>query len=647
MFPAGGSPGPARAPPLSTAGLASSSPHPLPPRPGALLSYQPALPGAASLRQRPNPSSCAASRLAAALCINLGLHPAKAGAPRSPTRGSAKSCAWGGTTPGTSTCSGLPGWKAALQKKPWRSWWAPRRSRANSVPLPQGPLTASWAALGGVLPAGDPLTRLCQQVIQTRKVILRLCLALLRPHLEHCLQLWAPQYKREMHLLERVQQRAVEMSKALEHLSSEERLSELGLLSLVQRRLTGDLIDIEKGLKGGCKEDGVRLFPSGAWDRAWCPMTGEGILKSSLDMTLAPEKGSSSSSPAPPSPPQRVESMDVELGNRCPVCLDSWDDAAYVMPCLHQFCYGCILRWAGSKPECPLCKRRVQSIVHSVRADDDFEEVVIRPSGLAAASAGTRQAGGAPRHPATHSPPRPVTPQPRAVESVPRAPVGGLQPDTWASLFDDHPALLQRFLPWLQQQLGLLFAEEPSTAVVLEDLILSVLGLFGLDEEVLLRLLEVSLQNRAATFVQQLIDVAVQRCSGEAHRLLGLEDGHAAERREGSPVAAPPPAASRRGSPAPGPAPSGSPAGAGEVEHPSTSTAALHGGPSSPPDAPVPTHGEQEELQEDPGEAAAGASPPSRGRDRSRGGRRRPPKRRAGSSHNSSQPPKRPPRRQK
>ncbi|KAK4816699.1 hypothetical protein QYF61_020583 [Mycteria americana] len=369
--------------------------------------------------------------------------------------------------------------------------------------------------------------------------------------------------------------------------------------------------------------------------------------QSATPAAAAPEKGSSSSSPAPPSPPQRVESMDVELGNRCPVCLDSWDDAAYVMPCLHQFCYGCILRWAGSKPECPLCKRRVQSIVHSVRADDDFEEVVIRPSGLAAASVGTRQAGGAPRHPATHSPPRPVTPQPRVVESVPRAPVGGLQPDTWASLFDDHPALLQRFLPWLQQQLGLLFAEEPSTAVVLEDLILSVLGLFGLDEEVLLRLLEVSLQNRAATFVQQLIDVAVQRCSGEAHRLLGLEDGHAAERREGSPAAAPPPAASRRGSPAPGPAPSGSPAGASEVERPSTSSAALRGGPSSPPDAPVPTHGEQEELQEDPGEAAAGASPPSRGRDCSRGGRRRPPKRRAGSSHDSSQPPKRPPRRQK
>uniref|UniRef100_A0A8C0ANU9 RING-type E3 ubiquitin transferase n=1 Tax=Buteo japonicus TaxID=224669 RepID=A0A8C0ANU9_9AVES len=54
--------------------------------------------------------------------------------------------------------------------------------------------------------------------------------------------------------------------------------------------------------------------------------------------------------------------MAAELDNRCPICLDSWEEASYVMPCLHQFCYACILRWAESKPECPLCKRNVTSI---------------------------------------------------------------------------------------------------------------------------------------------------------------------------------------------------------------------------------------------------------------------------------------------
>ncbi|NWU73959.1 TOPRS ligase, partial [Pterocles burchelli] len=337
--------------------------------------------------------------------------------------------------------------------------------------------------------------------------------------------------------------------------------------------------------------------------------------------------------------------MATGQDTRCPVCLDSWDDTAYVVPCLHQFCYRCILRWADSKPECPLCKRRVETILHSVRADDDFEEVIVSPSGPAPGRAGTRQAGGVPRHLAPHSPPRPVTPQPLAAEAGARAPVGGLQPDTWAALFDDHPALLQRFLPWLQLQLRLTFAEEPSTAAVMEDLILCVLGVFGLDEEVLLRLLQVSLPDRAATFVHQLLDVAVQRCSREAHRLLGLQGGRADEEREGSPVAAPQPAASQRGSPAPGPAPSASRAGAEEGERPSTSPAALPGRPTSPHHAPVPTHGEQEELQEGPGEAAAGPSTTSRSRDRSPGRPRRAPKRRAGTSQGSSPPPKRPPRR--
>ena len=82
----------------------------------------------------------------------------------------------------------------------------------------------------------------------------------IRPHLEHCIQAWSPHLVKDVETLERIQRTATRLVPKLKKMDYSSRLKLLGIPSLKDRRIRGDMIEVYKLMSGKEKVDHRQFF---------------------------------------------------------------------------------------------------------------------------------------------------------------------------------------------------------------------------------------------------------------------------------------------------------------------------------------------------------------------------------------------------
>ena len=88
----------------------------------------------------------------------------------------------------------------------------------------------------------------CNFRYKNKELILILYKSLVCPHLEHAVQFWSEHLMRDIDKIEKIQRRARKMILEIRNHSYHQRIQDLDLISLVQGRLRGQLIEVFKYL---------------------------------------------------------------------------------------------------------------------------------------------------------------------------------------------------------------------------------------------------------------------------------------------------------------------------------------------------------------------------------------------------------------
>ena len=150
-------------------------------------------------------------------------------------------CTWVTTTSTINTSWGMKGLSMALPKK-------------DLGILADSKLDLSQQCALAAQKANHSLGCIKRSVAsRMREMILPFYSALVRPHLEYCVHMWSPLYRRDISVGTWLEEGHKD-DQGMEHLSFEDRLRELGLFSLQKRRLRGNLRAAFRNLKSGVEE---------------------------------------------------------------------------------------------------------------------------------------------------------------------------------------------------------------------------------------------------------------------------------------------------------------------------------------------------------------------------------------------------------